>query len=240
MEFDKTSRLFHVVLTDGTLATVTIYRDEAVTAWSLQTTQGAFRSVAVVGDRVCFLMERAGGFFVEVFDPGLFVDCGLTGTRTPATATWSGLGHLEGQWVTVLADGVALPGTKKVAGGSVTIDRAAKTVAIGLSYTHVIEPLPPVIEGRPMLGRLRPLSITVRLRSTGAMCIDTGKGRSYVPLASSIGGSPSLGPELYSGDKRIRVAGWRQGQVDALWRIEQEVPLPLTLLLVTVDLSIND
>jgi hypothetical protein len=50
----------------------------------------------------------------------------------------SGLDHLEGEAVDILADGYTVEG-KTVSTGSVTLDRAANKVHVGLSYTPAIE-----------------------------------------------------------------------------------------------------
>lgn len=61
-----------------------------------------------------------------------FVDCGLTYDST-STSTISGLYHLEGQTVDVLADG-AVQTAKTVSNGKITLDRAASTVHVGFGY----------------------------------------------------------------------------------------------------------
>jgi len=50
--FDKQNRLLHFVLNDGTIATLTNYRAEQVSAWTLQNTDGVFSAIAVTGDDV--------------------------------------------------------------------------------------------------------------------------------------------------------------------------------------------
>lgn len=236
MDFDKTNRLLHVVNSDGRLATLTVYRDEAVNAWTMQTTSGSFKSVASVGDEVFVLVERSGGFFIEVFDRQLHVDSGLLGTSTTPTGHWSGVGHLEGQWVAVVADGVYMGGLQ-VVGGAINLAQAAKSVQLGLPFTHIIEPLPAATtDGAPFRASLRPISINLQLKDTAVICLDTGKGTTYIPLPATA--STSEGVPVFSGCKRISVNGWRRGG-DALWRIEQNVPLPFTLLGVDLDLSVS-
>ena len=64
---------------------------EAIVGWSFQETDGAFRRVAVAGDRVYVAVERASGHMLEVLEPGLGVDSGLQGSAAPATTVWAGL-----------------------------------------------------------------------------------------------------------------------------------------------------
>ncbi len=238
MDFDKTNRLLHLVNAGGQLATVTIFREEAVTAWTLQKTAGNFLSVAAVGDEMFALVERAGGFFVEVFDDRMQLNSGLYGSTATPTWTWSGVAHLEGQLVAVVADGVPLGGMT-VTGGQVVLAQPATNVQLGLPFVHTIEPLPPATDAGALTSRLRPIAVSFRLWESGALCVDLGKGKAYVPLPAPGDDNVATAPLVFSGDKRLRVAGWQRGGVRPLWRIEQEAPLPFTLLSATLELSVG-
>lgn len=65
-------------------------------------------------------------------EDAFFVDCGLTYDGAPDTIM-SGLDHLEGQTVAVLADGMVQT-NKTVTGGEITLDQAASVVHVGLPY----------------------------------------------------------------------------------------------------------
>jgi len=244
-DFDTARRLFFVVMGNGTLATVTIFRAEQVTAWSLQETAGSFRSVAVVDDQPHFLVARAGGVFIEVLDDELFVDSGLIGSEATPQATWSGLGHLEGETVAIVADG-AQRADGVVSGGAVTLDEPASEVRIGLAYTHAIVPLPPAIhagaggsQGGTLGGKVRPVAITLRLQDTAALRLDTGRGFVDVPFKGFGDDLLDRPPQPFTGDKRVRALGWRRDGTEPLWRIEQATPLPFTLLSVTTEITVN-
>lgn len=62
------------------------------------------------------------------------------GTITKLEKVFTGLEHLEGKDVAILADGYVVE-DKVVTSGSVTLDRAADKVHIGLSYTPAVETL---------------------------------------------------------------------------------------------------
>lgn len=73
-------------------------------------------------------------------------------TMDATFTTVSGLWHLEGEDVTILADGEVVTG-KTVSSGALTLDTAASVVHVGLAYTSIAQTLPPtasdvVIEGR--------------------------------------------------------------------------------------------
>jgi len=240
-DYDTPNRLFHIVMGDGTLGTVTIYRAEQVTAWTRQITDGLFKSLTVVGEQTFALIDRNGAYMIERFDKGLNVDSGVSQTSVVAKTVWSGLTHLEGRSVTIVADGS--PTTSQiVVGGQVTIDEAALSIDIGLAYTHIVKPLPPAIQtqnGGNQGGRLRPVAITFRLRGTSALHLDTGRGIIDVPFKGFGNNVLDAPPTLFSGDKTVRALGWRRDGTESLWRIEQSTPLPFSLLSVATEISVN-
>lgn len=240
-DFDTANRLFFVVMENGDLATVTIFRSEQVTAWSLQQTAGAISSVALVGDAPYFLVSRTGGVYIEKLEGGLNVDSGLTGNSATPKTTWTGLDHLEGKTVTILADS-AQQADKTVVSGAITLDEPATDVQIGLAYTHTVEPLPPAIltaRGSSQGGRIRPVAITLRLQDTGVLRLDTGRGFTNVPFKGFGNAVLDQPPQPFTGDKTVRALGWRKDGTVPLWRIEQDTPLPFTLLSVTTEININ-
>ncbi|HLO77114.1 MAG TPA: hypothetical protein VK196_11730 [Magnetospirillum sp.] len=239
-DYDSGRRLFHVVMGNGTLGTLTIYRTEKVTAWTLHGTLGAFRSVAVVEGRVYVLVERLDRTCIEVFDPALSLDSALTGAEAVPKATWNGLGHLEGRRVHILADGGVLEDAV-VSNGAVTLSEPAKTVQIGLAYTHEIEPLPPVVQAASGAGPgavMRLVRAHFRVLDTSALHIDTGKGLTAIPFRRFGRHQFDAAPPPFSGDVQIRAIGWRRDAFQPLWRISQSVPLPCTVLAVETEMKV--
>lgn len=242
-DYDKARRLFHIVTADGALATVTVFRAEQVTAWSRQTTAGAFKSVAVVDRDAFVLVERNGAFLIERFEAALNTDSAVTAEADPATAAFAGLDHLEGETVKVLADGSVEPDAT-VASGAVALGTAASEIEAGLPFTHEIEPLPPAVRsprGSSQGMPLRLIEATFRLLDTRAFNVDLGRGPRPVPFKRfGDAGILDAGAPSFTGDVTVRSIGWRQGGVEPLWRIEGDSPLPVTLLAVTTEVKIND
>lgn len=240
-DFDALRRLLFIVREDGKFATLTVYRAEQVAAWTLHETLGTVKSVSVVGDVVYLLVERDGNFLIEYFDDTLNLDSALTGEAETPTVTWSGLDHLEGQTVSIIADGV-VQDNAEVTTGSITLAQPASAVEIGLPFTHIIEPLPPTVSGEGGFGlKTRLVEAIFRLKDTQALKLDVGRGSKDITL-KEIGDTPVLDapPPTISGDIRVRALGWQQSGENPLWRIEQSVPYPFTLLSVTAELKIND
>lgn len=240
-DFDQSRRLLFVVMGDGGMGALTVYRAEEVTAWTRLVTDGAVRSVAVVGDDVHLLVDRNGRWTIERFDDSLHLDSALVGEAEAPTAVWSGLDHLEGRPVTIVADGVVRGGAT-VSAGRITVDPPARRVEAGLAYAHVIEPLPPNLIGQVDSGHLvRLVEATFRLEDTASLRVDVGRGPYEMPL-HRFGPQPADGapPPRVSGDRRVRALGWRRDIDRPLWRVEQDAPLPFTLLSVTMELKVND
>ena len=76
-----------------------------------------------------------------------------------------------------------------------------------------------------------------RLQETGALVVDCGQGLRPQSF-SRFGATPlDAAPPLFTGDRELRGLGWVRGLDRPLWRIEQDAPLPFTLLSVTTDLK---
>lgn len=237
MAYDQPRRLLHIAMANGRMATLTLYRAEAVTAWCAQETAGAVRSLAEVDGTVYAVVERFGTHRLERFDEALGLDAALSGEDATPRAIWSGLAHLDGRRVGVLADG-APQGDQTVADGAITLDEPARGVQIGLRFTHIVEPLPAELGGGPFGARAAPLrlvSVTFRVLETVALSVDLGRGAFPVPFRRLDTPLLDAPPPRFSGDVSLRGLGWRRDALSPLWRIEDDAPLPVTLLSVTTE-----
>ncbi|UPY36608.1 hypothetical protein [Sediminicoccus sp. KRV36] len=241
MAYDQSQRLLHVVMEDGGLATLTLFRAEQVTAWTRQDTAGAFTNVAEVDGRVYVTVQRQGTPRLERFEPGFGLDAALDGASASAQDRWTGLGHLEGAAVGILADGAPRQGGT-VSLGAVTLDPPAFATQIGLSFAHEIEPLPPELTGvaGSRAAPLRLVSVSFRLLETAALDVDLGRGAAPVPFRRLDTPLLDAPPPRFSGDVRLAALGWRRDAMRPLWRITGDAPLPLTLLSVTTDMRTTD
>ena len=240
-DFDANRRLLFVFRKDGKMACLTVYRAEAVAAWTLIETDGVVLSVAVVGERVYALVERGDVINIEEFDDTLYLDSALNGESESPADTWGGLEHLEGRTVSIVADGI-LHDTRVVVDGTVNLDVAVHNVVIGLPYTHVVEPLPPSLVAEAGAGRaVRLVEAIFRIQDTASLRLDVGRGLRDIPLRQ-IGDGLALDerPPLISGDIRVRAIGWNANGANAQWRVEQSTALPFTLLSVTTEMKVND
>lgn len=238
--FDRSRRLFLIAMEDGSVASIGIYRNADIIAWSKQTTQGSVLSIAVSEAKTFLLIERSNGVFIEELDDTLFADAAISQSAGVPTSVWTGLGHLEGETISVIADDTIVDNAL-VTGGQITLAEAATEITVGLPYTHIVEPLPPTLSsarGKTQEPLYRPVRLVFRVLETSSLRIDTGNGFRdllYFP-AGTAPANPD--PTPFSGDQVLRALGWRRGPDLPPWRIEQSIPLPFTLLSATTEIKV--
>ncbi len=228
---------------DGQLAVATIDRAQDVIAWSRQVTTGAYESVVTIpastNDVVYVLVKRVinGQIvrYVEVFDSSLNTDAAITATNEAGASVWSGLAHLEGSTVDVIADGAVMP-QQTVNGGAVTLSRNAKRVEIGLHYDTTIQTLTPEVptsEGTTQSAKKRTSEVTLRfLDTTGAEC--NGQVIPFRTFGPAVLNQPA---PLFTGDHFWGKLGWEKGEDSLL--IQQRQPLPFHLLAIITTFTAN-
>ena len=167
-------------------------------------------------------------FGTDVSD-AFYVDSGLTYDST-ATDTISGLNHLEGETVQILADGSA-HADKTVSGGSITLDRNASTVHVGYSYTSLVETLriEAGADDGVSQGKIKRIhGITVRFIDTvGAEVGPDTSNLDRIPFRDSSMAMDTAVP-MFDGDKEIFFPS--SYETDARAVVRQTQPLPMTVL----------
>lgn len=239
---------------DGTLVGMTYRREEDVVAFHKHVIGGEFgagqaivESVATlpvdVGeDELYMIVKRTiNGVtkrYVEVmksFDFGgvttgaFFVDSGLSYSGTSKTSL-SGLYHLEGETVSVLANGAVHP-DRTVSGGSVDLTFGTTTAAIGYGYSSNLQTLrieSGSVDGTSQGKPKRIHAITIRLHETVGAEVGNSAGeldRIYFRDSSM---AMDTAVPLFTGDKDIEFPGGFDDD-DRIY-VRQNQPLPLTVL----------
>ena len=240
------------VSSSGKLLGLTYVPEQQVGAWHQHDTDGTFESVACVaegaedavyavvrrtinGQSVRYIERMAPRLFGEQ-ENAFFVDSGLTYDGPPAD-TISGLAHLEGCTVSILADGAVHP-PRVVTGGAVQLEVEASVVHIGLPIEADAQTLPLAFEIQGF-GRGRQKNVNkawLRVyRSSGIFAgpsfdrLTEAKQRTTEPY-----GSP---PALKSEEIPIVITpSWTDnGQVC----VRQSDPLPLTIVSMSLEVSIG-
>lgn len=255
-----------VVRNDGVLAALTFNEADNVQAWHSHAIGGAFGSGApvvesvagipnVAGDQdeVWFVVKRTiNGTtkrYIEYFkrhfqaedaqEDGYFVDGGLTYDGAPTT-TLTGLNHLEGQVVTILADGATHP-NKTVTAGKISLDRSSSVVHVGLGYNSDLQLLridAGAEDGTAQGKEQRIHSVVIRLYRS--LNLSVGPDFQHLDLITFRESSDATGTAvpLYTGDKRVEFGG--DYTIDARICIRQSYPCPCTVIAVMPQLVTQD
>jgi len=158
-----------------------------------------------------------------------FVDSGLTYNGS-ATSTITGLNHLEGEVVSILADGATHP-DRTVSAGAITLDRTASKVHVGYGYSSTIETLrlEAGADDGIAQGKIKRIhGVTARFFNTvGAELGPDTANLDRLPFRDSSMAMDEAVP-LFTGDKEIYFpSGY---ETDARVIIRQSQPLPMTVL----------
>lgn len=188
-------------------------------------------------------------------DPNFLPTPAISGTwsiSTPIT-TVTGLNHLEGMTVSILADGGVQP-QQVVTNGSIALQNEASCISIGLPYTCQLQtlylnpPMPETVQGM----RKDISSLIVRLENSRGMTVGTNQPDQSTEPNNAIvawtdmkeikerGALVTAGSELplYTGDYFTYVPGdWSEkGQV----AIQQTQPLPCSVTAVVANYTLGD
>jgi hypothetical protein len=244
---------------DGELIGMSYERDQNVVAWHRHTTDGDFESVATVyglsgaDDEVWFCVKRTingqtkryierfkadnrANFEAQTKADWWYLDCAKRYSGT-ATATITGLSHLEGKTVGILANGAVQP-DEVVASGQITLDRTFTKVLAGL----------------PFISTILPMKFDFDLQDGSTRGRTKRINRAEVSLYKSLGGEFSTdgtewlwvyprdfddpmdaSPPPFSGDAEVVVAGNYSDASDLYLR--QILPYPLTVRALVVKLD---
>ena len=228
---------------DGLLLGLTYIKEQDIYAWHQHTTAGGkFVSVCNIGgsteDKLYAVIERGGQYYVEIMgsrdkstnvEDQFFVDSGITYEGEP-TDEISGLEHLEGYTVAILADGNVLP-QQTVENGKVLLGNKYKKVHVGLPIDAEIKTLPidfTAQDGTYLSRKKRIATVTLLLKdSRGGLFgmkeneLDEFKWRSNEAYGEPI--------SLQTGKFKVTIKSATYDETQQII-IKQPDPLPMTVL----------
>lgn len=240
------------ISSSGKLLGLTYVPEQQVGAWHQHDTDGVFESCAVVaegredvlyvvvrrtigGVQKRYIERQASRKFATLAD-AFFVDCGATYSGAPATII-SGLNHLEGKTVSILADGAVHP-QRVVIGGGIALDNQASLVHIGLPFTADIETLPLVASIDPgyAQGKVKSVNrISMRVVNSSGIFAGPDVDR-LVQFKQRTTETYGTAPAPRTGEIEIVVKpDWGD---DARVIIRQLDPLPITLISMTMEVAV--
>ena len=251
---------------DGVLAGLTYQRSENVVAWHRHIFGGSFGS----GNAVCETAATISGTltedelwvivkrtingstkrYIECFSDFDFDETDATDFKFldshlsysgASTTTLSGLSHLEGQTVSVLADG-SVHTNKTVSSGSITLDRAVTKACVGLPYNSVLQTMR--IEGGAAegtsQGKTKRISkVVLRLFETVGVKVGPSlTDLETVPFRTTSSALSSPVDTLLAGDKEIEFRD--DYNSDGFIFVKQDQPLPCSILAIYPTLVTSD
>ncbi len=252
---------------DGLLLGLTFQRDQQVVGWHRHPIGGRLgagnavvESVAAIptpgntADELWMVVARTidgqTRRFVEYMDQpfslderpqdqAFFVDCGLTYDGAPAQV-FGGIDHLEGETVSILADGAVHPEVT-VTGGQIALTRPASKVQAGLAYRSLVRMLSPEAGGGPgpASGKTKRVSELVLefFETLGARYgIDDG-ALDGIPFRAG-GDTMDSPPPIFSGFKKVLFPKGYGRRLEPV--VIQDQPLPMALLAATFTLQTNE
>ena len=259
------NQIIWCVREDGKLVGLTYQREQQVVAWHQHIFGGAFSTGNAVCESIATIptndkeyqawvvikrtingVTRRYVEYINQFDFDEtdntnfnFLDSQLAYSGS-ATTTISGLDHLEGQTVSVLANGSTHP-YRTVTAGSITLSRSSTKVKVGLKYTSLLQTMridAGSQNGTSQAKTKRIYNITVRLyESIGVEVGPDLNNMESIPFRSSAALMDTAIP-VYTGDKEVEFRG--NYETDGYIYVRQTQPLPLTVLSLYPELITND
>ncbi|KCV27902.1 hypothetical protein L489_5550, partial [Bordetella bronchiseptica 00-P-2730] len=241
------------ISSSGKLLGLTYVPEQQIGAWHQHDTDGVFESCAVVAegneDRLYAVVRRTiGGNEVRYvermasrqFDAqadAFFVDSGLTYSGEPVSHI-SGLEHLEGKTVSILADGAVHP-QRVVTDGAIDLDVEAGTVHIGLPITAELQTLPVAMQldgsfGQGRVKNINKLWLRVH-RSSGIFAGPHADALTEVKQRTS---EPYGSPPALKSEEIPLVLSPKWGDSGQLF-VRQADPLPLMIVSMSAEIAIG-
>ena len=250
---------------DGRLVGLTYQREQQVVAWHQHIFGGAYNGGIAVCESIATIptdnkeyqtwviikrtingstkryIEYINNFDFDETDNTTFnfLDSSLSYSGSAVT-TISGLSHLEGQTVSVLANGATHP-DRTVSGGSITLARPSTKVKVGLPYTSILQTMridAGSQNGTSQSKTKRIFEISLRLYETVGVEVGPDlNNMEAIPFRSSSNNMDQAIP-VFTGDKDIEFRG--NYETDGFIFVRQTQPLPLTILSLYPELITND
>lgn len=243
-------RILWCVMSDGSVNALTYNKKQEVAGWHKHETKGFVESVAVIRegfeDAVYFVVrreisgktkrfiERMASRFVDKTQNGIFLDCSLTYEGTPIKNI-TGLGHLEGETINVLADADIIT-DKKVKNGSIQLDYPASKIIAGIPYEFELETLN--LEGENTHGLAKIVNtISIQVDKTREDFFVVGTNGDLMQNARSI---ESINDSNYLHSGNIDIASLSDYNSMANVHIKQIYPFPITVNSISLDVTLAE
>jgi hypothetical protein len=228
-----------IINSDGTATVLNTLRSQDINGFTSFDTDGLYKSVAAVDDEVYFSVLRtvngASKYFVERWSFDRLLDSSIVNPE--ASGTVVDLGHLEGETVGIVADGVVLA-DKVVSSGTITLltnETGYTSYEVGIKFTTSFKPMPintNVGSGQNAMRRKKLVRMNIRVKDTVGLLVEG------IPVANRSLGAVVLdqAPIPINGiiPDVFNLTGW---DLDAVPTFSQIDPAPMTILGIEYELE---
>ncbi|MBH48849.1 MAG: hypothetical protein CME71_11840 [Halobacteriovorax sp.] len=227
---DRPEMYTYIVMADGTIAVLHSLRSEKIVAWARwQATNSLYKQVINVLGRVFVSVRRTINSATKYYLEEVSYDTTLESAKVvtaSATATFTGLAHLEGELVHAVKDNISPIGTGTVSSGSVTFPETTTNPHIGIHTDSTFTTLPIEFTQDPSRTSIRRKriaqavigvkdGIAIKAGSAGALHI------------WNVDSDFSLDPVAKTQRVRVFPTGYND---DATLSVTASVPVPITIL----------
>lgn len=239
---------------DGLLLGFTYLKEHEVWAWHRHDTDGLFLDVAVLegddADEAYFVVERevdgqTKTYIEKLADrlPGgdlrraWFVDSGLHYDGEPRTV-FTGLDHLKGSEVAIIADGNVQANQVVADDGSVELSTPASLVTIGLPFVSDVKTLRiDIADAQTWQGTMKNIpSVTLRFHNSRGGQVGPDS-ENLVAVKNQLPDFFGEVPPLFSDDYEVVLMSEWNTKGSIFFR--QDQPLPFTLLAIIPEVTIG-
>lgn len=254
----KPNSILWCLRSDGVLLSLTYLKEQDVVAWARHDTDGVIKSICVIpgdtSDELWAVVNRDNGYFIERsigrkqhnLSNQVFLDSYKSFSNS--TSVVSGLSHLQGQYVYMLADGQDLSSQVVSASGTLSMSSNYTDLYVGLQYLSDIETLNidiPSQTGSIQGNSIKVGNVVFRLINTRGGYIGPNEDTLYEAFdyatlnnANLKNKRVALGTtENFSGDVRKPLGGGYEdgGRIF----IRQSKPLPITITEIIPDINVG-
>lgn len=244
------SNLVFLVNGDGTVAVLNTLRSQDINAWSSWSTgtvdaPGSFKAVATVDEVVYFGVQRTiNGVvanYLEELDEDYYLDSAVQGTNGPASATMTGLSHLNGEECRVRANSRALANVTPSGGTASAVyaghSQAVTAYEVGIDWTPTVTTMPLNVslqDGDYLLRKKRVVKAKLQLIASLGVLVN---GRELIKLKTDTGTFDSA-PTPVTGAVEL------EDSTDWTWEpltytISQVDPMPFELSMLELQLEVS-
>ncbi|CAB4163496.1 hypothetical protein UFOVP813_26 [uncultured Caudovirales phage] len=246
-------QILWVVTNDGTLLSCTYRREEQVVAWASHPTDGLVESVSSVygapasGDEVWLIVNREGTRRIERLRSGYWstlergeqvwhADAAVE--KSGSFSSISGLAHIEGKEVVIIADGCEMP-SQRVTSGAVTVPDGTEYAVVGLPFESMLQPMPfelPLQDGTAQGRKFRITELSVLLyKSQSGKYGDSLTAPFYDVVVRDAGDDQDLPPPAFTGTKRLTTMSQYKDDASVVIKTSSIMPLNILSLIPTLE-----